>query len=210
MNDDRSEIDLIEYFLLIKEKFISIIISMVLASFFAVLFLLINKNEVTVNYSIKIKKESPSMLVNCSNRNSDYFSCRENFIESIIEKSSDKFKVNPDERSESIILTWSGDAMKMSEVDDAFKKVIHGINSWYISDYQSYKASIVKNDNAKNTEMYAKMAFLVSQEPIENDFISISSELKKKYSRSLIAIFLMIGFALSFSYHLLKKIICRY
>jgi hypothetical protein len=100
--------------------------------------------------------------------------------------------------------------MKMPEVDDAFKKVIHGINSWYISDYQSYKASIVKNDNAKNTEMYAKMAFLVSQEPIENDFISISSELKKKYSRSLIAIFLMIGFALSFSYHLLKKIICRY
>jgi hypothetical protein len=39
--------------------------------------------------------------------------------------------------------------MKMPEVDDAFKKVIHGINSWYISDYQSYKASIVKNDNAK-------------------------------------------------------------
>jgi hypothetical protein len=36
---------------------------MVLASFFAVLFLWINKNEVTVNYSIKIKKKAQVCLL---------------------------------------------------------------------------------------------------------------------------------------------------
>jgi hypothetical protein len=62
MNDDRSEIDLIEYFYSSKKNSLA-------SSYqwcwllFAVLFLWINKNEVTVNYSIKIKKKAQVCLL---------------------------------------------------------------------------------------------------------------------------------------------------
>lgn len=207
MNDAKSETDLMELFLLIKEKYISIIISMFVILCLTIVFLWGNKNEVVLNYEIKIKKESPSMLINCNDNNSDYFYCRANFIESIIRSNSNKFKINSDERSKTIQLTWEGSAMERLGIDNAFRAISQDISSWYIKDYQSYKSTIIENGNAKNTELYARMVFLINQEPLENDFISINYGYREKYnSFLLVTLSLIIGFILSFSYHALKKI----
>lgn len=211
MKNETSEIDLLDLLFFIKKKSKSIIFSMAVALILAIVFLLLEKDKVAINYELKINSDAPSMIINC---NTD-FDCKSNFIESIIKDNSDRFTIQSDERTKVINLIWKG-TLSEKPVSDAAVKAIHQkIIDWYIQDYQAYKRIIDdnKNNEMNGTELYTKIAFITKLDySREKDFIFLSKgEVSKKYKAGIcIMLSLMLGFILSTFYHLTKKSIVEY
>lgn len=120
MKNETTEIDLLELLFFIKKKSKSIIFSMAVALVLAIVFLLVEKDKVDINYEIKINSDAPSMIINC---NTD-FDCKSNFIESIIKDNSDRFTIQSDERTKVINLTWRGKTSEKPIADAAIKNDI--------------------------------------------------------------------------------------
>ena len=184
---------------------------MAVALVLAIVFLLVEKDKVDINYEIKINSDAPSMIINC---NTD-FDCKSNFIESIIKDNSDRFTIQSDERTKVINLTWRGKASEKPIADAAIKTIYQKISAWYIQDYQAYKRIIDENKNNEmnGTELYTKIAFITKLDySKEKDFIFISKGgVSKKYKKGIfIVLSLMMGFILSTFYHLTKRSIVEY
>ncbi|MEQ4451480.1 hypothetical protein ABNT06_08615 [Kosakonia sacchari] len=211
MKNETTEIDLLELLFFMKKKSKSVIFSMAAALILAIVFLLVEKDKVNINYEIKINSDAPSMIINCD---AD-FDCKSNFIESIIKGINDRFTIQSDERTKVINLTWRGKTSEKPIADAAIKTIYQKINAWYIQDYQAYKRIIDDNKNnvMNGTELYTKIAFITKLDySKEKDFIFISKgDVSKKYKNGIfIVLSLMMGFILSTFYHLTKRSIIEY
>ncbi|WBU50910.1 hypothetical protein PF050_08360 [Kosakonia pseudosacchari] len=215
MKNETTEIDLLELLFFIKKKSKSIIFSMAVALILAIVFLWVEKDEVNINYEVKINSDAPSMIINCDTDTDTAFDCKSNFIEAIIKGNSDRFTIQSDERTKVIKLTWRGKASEKPIADAAIKTIYQKINAWYVQDYQAYKRIIDdnKNNGMNGTELYTKIAFITKLDySKKNDFIFISKgEVSEKYIKGIfIVLALMMGFILSTSYHLMKRSIVEY
>ncbi|WP_086868263.1 hypothetical protein [Kosakonia pseudosacchari] len=211
MKNETTEIDLLELLFFIKKKSKSIIFSMAVALILAIVFLWVEKDEVNINYEVKINSDAPSMIINCDTD----FDCKSNFIESIIKGNSDEFTIQSNERTKVINLTWRGKTSEKPIADAAIKTIYQKISAWYTQDYQAYKRIIDdnKNNEMNGTELYTKIAFITKLDySKEKDFIFISKgDVSNKYKKGIfIVLALMIGFILSTSYHLTKRSIVEY
>ncbi|QJT81590.1 hypothetical protein [Kosakonia sp. MUSA4] len=211
MKNETTEIDLLELLFFIKKKSKSIILSMAVALILAIIFLWVEKDKVDINYEVKINSDAPSMIINCDTD----FDCKSNFIESIIKDNSDRFTIQPDERTKVINLIWRGTVSEKPVADAAIKAIYQKISAWYIQDYQAYKRIIDdnKNNEMNGTELYTKIAFITKLDySKEKDFIFLSKgEVSKKYKAGIcIMLSLMLGFVLSAFYHLTKRSIVEY
>lgn len=213
MKNETTEIDLLELLFFIKKKSKSIIFSMAVALILAIVFLWVEKDEVNINYEVKINSDAPSMIINCDTDTA--FDCKSNFIEAIIKGNSDRFTIQSDERTKVIKLTWRGKTSEKPIAAAAIKTIYQKINAWYVQDYQAYKRIIDdnKNNGMNGTELYTKIAFITKLDySKKNDFIFISKgEVSEKYIKGIfIVLALMMGFILSTSYHLTKRSIVEY
>lgn len=94
MENNSPDIDIIELFLFLKKKIVSIILFVVLSLILSSIFLLINKNKINIKYELNMIDNSPSMIINCG---SDFY-CKANIIQSIINNKSKSITSNIDER----------------------------------------------------------------------------------------------------------------
>ena len=206
MEKNSSDIDVIELFLFLKNKIMSIIL-FVIFSFF----LLINKNKISVKYELNMITNSPGMIINCG----DDFYCKANMIQSIIKNKSNSITSNIDERGKKINLSWAGDDRYKPSVTAEVNAIHKAINDWYIQDYKTYK-SIVNNQDSNyinGTETYAKIALLTKTNTSgERNFISINNEIvNKKYKPALImTLTLIMAIIFSSSYHIIKRSVLDY
>lgn len=211
MENNSPDIDIIELFLFLKKKIVSIILFVVLSLILSSIFLLINKNKINIKYELNMIANSPSMIINCG---SDFY-CKANIIQSIINNKSKSITSNIDERGKKIILSWAGDDSYKPLVTAEVNAIHKAIDDWYIQDYKTYK-SIVNNQDSKyisGTEIYAKVALLTKINTAgEKNFISINDEIvNKKYKPALImALTLIIAVIFSSSYHIIKRSILEY
>lgn len=211
MENNSPDIDIIELFLFLKKKIVSIILFVVLSLILSSIFLLINKNKINIKYELNMIANSPSMIINCG---SDFY-CKANIIQSIINNKSKFITSNIDERGKKINLSWAGDDRYKPLVTAEVNAIHKAIDDWYIQDYKTYK-SIVNNQDSNyinGTETYAKVALLTKINTAgEKNFISINDEIvNKKYKPALImALTLIIAVIFSFSYHIIKRSILEY
>lgn len=94
MEKNSSDIDVIELFLFLKNKIMSIILFVIFSLILSSIFLLINKNKISVKYELNMITNSPGMIINCWN---DFY-CKANMIQSIIKNKSNSITSNIDER----------------------------------------------------------------------------------------------------------------
>ena len=211
MENNSPDIDIIELFLFLKKKIVSIILFVVFSLILSSIFLLINKNKINIKYELNMIANSPSMIINCG---SDFY-CKANIIQSIINNKSKSITSNIDERGKKIILSWAGDDRYKPLVTAEVNAIHKAIDDWYIQDYKTYK-SIVNNQDSNyinGTETYAKVALLTKINTAgEKNFISINDEIvNKKYKPALImALTLIRAVIFSFSYHIIKRSILEY
>lgn len=211
MEKNSSDIDVIELFLFLKNKIMSIILFVIFSLILSSIFLLINKNKISVKYELNMITNSPGMIINCG----DDFYCKANMIQSIIKNKSNSITSNIDERGKKIILSWAGDDRYKPLITAEVNAIHKAIDDWYIQDYKTYK-SIVNNQDSNyinGTETYAKVALLTKINTAgEKNFISINDEIvNKKYKPALImALTLIIAVIFSSSYHIIKRSILEY
>ena len=211
MENNSPDIDIIELFLFLKKKIVSIILFVVFSLILSSIFLLINKNKINIKYELNMIANSPSMIINCG---SDFY-CKANIIQSIINNKSKSITSNIDERGKKIILSWAGDDRYKPLITAEVNAIHKAIDDWYIQDYKTYK-SIVNNQDSNyinGTETYAKVALLTKINTAgEKNFISINDEIvNKKYKPALImALTLIIAVIFSSSYHIIKRSILEY
>ena len=211
MEKNSSDIDVIELFLFLKNKIMSIILFVIFSLILSSIFLLINKNKISVKYELNMITNSPGMIINCG----DDFYCKANMIQSIIKNKSNSITSNIDEKGKKINLSWAGDDRYKPSVTAEVNAIHKAINDWYIQDYKTYK-SIVNNQDSNyinGTETYAKIALLTKTIISgEKNFISINNEtVNKKYQPALImTLTLIIAIVFSSSYHIIKRSIFEY
>ena len=211
MEKNSSDIDVIELFLFLKNKIMSIILFVIFSLILSSIFLLINKNKISVRYELNMITNSPGMIINCG----DDFYCKANMIQSIIKNKSNSITSNIDERGKKINLSWAGDDRYKPSVTAEVNAIHKAINDWYIQDYKTYK-SIVNNQDSNyinGTETYAKIALLTKTNISgEKNFISINNEtVNKKYQPALIVtLTLIMAIIFSSSYHIIKRSIFEY
>lgn len=211
MESNSPDIDLIELFLFLKKKIVSIILFVVFSLILSSIFLLANKNKININYELNMIANSPGMIINCG----DDFYCKANIIQSIINNKSKFITSNIDERGKKINLSWAGDDRYKPLVTAEVNAIHKAINDWYIQDYKTYK-SIVNNQDSNyinGTETYAKVALLTKTNTSgERNFISINTEIvNKKYKPALImTLTLIMAIIFSSSYHIIKRSVLDY
>ncbi|EIB1407347.1 hypothetical protein KE979_004606 [Escherichia coli] len=211
MEKNSSDIDVIELFLFLKNKMMSIILFVVFSLILSSIFLLINKNKISVKYELNMITNSPGMIINCG----DDFYCKANMIQSIIKSKSNSITSNIDEKGKKINLSWAGDDRYKPSVAAEVNAIHQAIDDWYIQDYKTYK-NIVNNQGGNyinGTETYAKIALLTKTNISgEKNFISINNEtVNKKYQPALImTLTLIIAIIFSSSYHIIKRSIFEY
>ena len=211
MEKNSSDIDVIELFLFLKNKIMSIILFVVFSLILSSIFLLINKNKISVKYELNMITNSPGMIINCG----DDFYCKANMIQSIIKNKSNSITSNIDEKGKKINLSWAGDDRYKPSVATEVNAIHKAIDDWYIQDYKTYK-NIVNNQGSNyinGTETYAKIALLTKTNISgEKNFISINNEtVNKKYQPALImTLTLIIAIVFSSSYHIIKRSIFEY
>jgi hypothetical protein len=131
MEKNSSDIDVIELFLFLKNKIMSIILFVVVSLILSSIFLLINKNKISVKYELNMITNSPGMIINCG----DDFYCKANMIQSIIKNKSNSITSNIDEKGKKINLSWAGDDRYKPSVATEVNAIHKAINDWYIQDY---------------------------------------------------------------------------
>lgn len=189
----------------------SIILFVVFSLILSSIFLLINKNKISVKYELNMITNSPGMIINCG----DDFYCKANMIQSIIKSKSNSITSNIDEKGKKINLSWAGDDRYKPSVAAEVNAIHQAIDDWCIQDYKTYK-NIVNNQGGNyinGTETYAKIALLTKTNISgEKNFISINNEtVNKKYQPALIVtLTLIMAIIFSSSYHIIKRSIFEY
>jgi hypothetical protein len=211
MENNSSDIDLIELFLFLKKKIVSIILFVIFTLICSSMFLLANKNKVSMTSELYMVNNSPSMIINCG----DDFYCKAKIIQSIINNKSKTITSKIEEKGKKITLSWAGDDRDSSAVFAEVNAIHQAIDDWYIQDYQTYKDIVSNHDSnyINGTEIYAKIALLTKSIPTgEKNFILINNEtVSKKYKTGpLMSLSLILAIILSSSYHIMKRFIVEY
>lgn len=211
MEHNSSDIDLIELFLFLKKKIVSIILFVIFTLLCSSVFLLANKNKVSMTYELYMINNSPSMIINCG----DDFYCKANIIQSIINNKSKTITSKIEEKGKKINLSWAGDYRDKPVVIAEVNAIHQAIDDWYIQDYQTYKGIVSNQDSnyINGTEIYAKIALLTKRIPAgEKNFILINNEtISKKYKASfLMSLSLILAIIFSSSYHIMKRSVVEY
>lgn len=204
MNNSNDEIDFLEILSILKSKLVHIITITVVVGLLSALFVWVMRDQVKIDYSLSINKESPGLIVDCGNS----FSCKAKLIFSEINSDISGLSMKVNDKENIVTFSWGGDIQDSQLSRDKINTLSQNVSDWIVNDYKRYNQLLVEESKGAsiNSDLYSRVLLMTKNGLSKNDkLVTVTESVNQKYKSLIIVLSLILSFIAASTYFLVRE-----